>query len=249
MTLFSLPLGPDDVRAFLSRGRSQIRVPITSANSYVDGCVAPKLYAALVWDSHVYVDPGPSPAGNRGPYLHVPHGNGDSVHRVYPRWQPGDRITVKERWADADCMYQEHVNDAPSTVAYEADKSAILFNAKRPMAVPAFDLRSWNWDRLRWRAAQTMPRDFSRLSLDVLSIRAVHLCDVTTADILAEGIEVPDVDYNVPERPDVLDAERDAYAREAFRTRWDASYGKNAPWSQNRWTWAFTVKAKRGART
>lgn len=34
--------------------------------------------------SRAWIDPGPSPAGNRGPYLQVP-GEDESVHRVYPR--------------------------------------------------------------------------------------------------------------------------------------------------------------------
>jgi hypothetical protein len=32
-----------------------------------------------------YVDLGPSVAGNLGPYWHVPHTDGDTVHRLYPK--------------------------------------------------------------------------------------------------------------------------------------------------------------------
>lgn len=36
----------------------------------------------LDW-SNAWVDNGPSPAGNAGPYLHVPYPKGDTVHRIY----------------------------------------------------------------------------------------------------------------------------------------------------------------------
>jgi hypothetical protein len=95
-SLSPIPLSAPDVLAFLSGNRTQIRFPITARNSLVDGRPSPKLFAALVWNERVYVDPGPSPAGNPGPYLHVPHRNGDSTHRVYPRWGPGDRLWAQE---------------------------------------------------------------------------------------------------------------------------------------------------------
>lgn len=43
-----------------------------------------------------YIDPGPSPAGNLGPYLKVPTTEPDpgwrTVHRVYAAFQPGERV-------------------------------------------------------------------------------------------------------------------------------------------------------------
>ena len=38
----------------------------------------------LDW-SRARLDMGPSPAGNRGPYWHVPLKDGETVHRLYPR--------------------------------------------------------------------------------------------------------------------------------------------------------------------
>jgi hypothetical protein len=38
----------------------------------------------LDWDK-AYVDLGPSVAGNLGPYWHVPHCDGDTAHRLYPK--------------------------------------------------------------------------------------------------------------------------------------------------------------------
>lgn len=44
----------------------------------------PEEWEALDW-AKAYVDMGPSPAGNLGPYWHVPLGDGDTVHRLYPK--------------------------------------------------------------------------------------------------------------------------------------------------------------------
>lgn len=43
-----------------------------------------KQWESLDW-SKAYVDMGPSVAGNLGPYWHVPHKDGDTVHRLYPK--------------------------------------------------------------------------------------------------------------------------------------------------------------------
>ena len=41
-------------------------------------------WAELDW-SKAWVDLGPSPAGNLGPYWHVPDRDGDCTHRLYPK--------------------------------------------------------------------------------------------------------------------------------------------------------------------
>lgn len=57
---------------------------VSRFNSLVDGRkVGWREWASLDLDK-AWVDPGPSPAGNPGPYLKVP-GPDDATHRVYPR--------------------------------------------------------------------------------------------------------------------------------------------------------------------
>jgi hypothetical protein len=57
------------------------------------------LWNDLDW-AKAYVDAGPSPAGNPGPYWHVPLKSGDSVHRLYPkipgRWRIPAYRAVRE---------------------------------------------------------------------------------------------------------------------------------------------------------
>lgn len=41
----------------------------------------------LDWDK-AWVDSGPSPAGNVGFYLHVPHKTWETIHRIYFKKKP-----------------------------------------------------------------------------------------------------------------------------------------------------------------
>ena len=78
---------------------------VTRRNSLVDGYPMPPCKQRF-WDSlelhTARVDPGPSPAGNPGPYLHVHRtstdGKGwDTWHRIYRR--PDRRVKAWREWA------------------------------------------------------------------------------------------------------------------------------------------------------
>lgn len=43
-----------------------------------------ELFNDLDW-SKAWVDAGPSPAGNLGPYWHAPRKDGETIHRLYPK--------------------------------------------------------------------------------------------------------------------------------------------------------------------
>ena len=70
---------------------------LTHQDWLIDGCPCKAAdWARLDW-SRAWVDLGPSPAGNPGPYWHVPayykEDDDERVHRLYPkllktRWQP-----------------------------------------------------------------------------------------------------------------------------------------------------------------
>ena len=101
--LFSAPM----VRALLAGTKTQTRRLLTPRNTLFDGGRWPNYLAehAFHWD-RAWIDLGPSPAGNPGPYLKLPVTNiamqpesrEETVHRVYPVTQPGDRLWVREGW-------------------------------------------------------------------------------------------------------------------------------------------------------
>ena len=105
-----------------------------------------------------------------------------------------------------------------------------------------------------WRPSMFMPRWASRITLEVTGIRAERIKDIDCEDIVAEGLEVPDVDYSVPDHPHTLDAERERYARDKFRTLWDEINGKRKrgafAFARDPWVWRveFRVAEAPGAR-
>jgi hypothetical protein len=80
-------------------------VKIAANTSLIDGRPATKeRWAELLMDHPgIYADDGPSPAGNPGPYLHVPNADGQRWHRVYPKFRRTvgvERTSVGWRWVE-----------------------------------------------------------------------------------------------------------------------------------------------------
>ena len=170
----------DMVCAILQDRKNQTRRLPTWHNSFVDGCRNKKLFASLDWTSpDIYVDDGPSPAGNIGPYLHVPHKTDGTVHRVYPQWQKNDRLWVKEtaciapkRFATPDDSCVKDKDGEPRYIQYRA-------------TCPDEDgMRGY---KLKWTPSIFMPRWASRINLTVKNIRVERVQEITPTDAVAEG--------------------------------------------------------------
>ena len=165
-------------------GKTQTRRLATANNLFLDGWPIGRnpvvgksnrwIFDALDW-SQAWIDSGPSPMGNPGPYWHVPctHPDaGETVHRLYPKWQRGDRLWVKETWTHTGTGVWT-INDArqgarDGRVSYAAD--GLIAGAKY-------------WPSI------FLPREFSRLTLTVTDVRLQRLWSIVEADAIAEGIE------------------------------------------------------------
>lgn len=159
----------------------------------------------------------------------------DAMLSLSPFGSPGDRLWVREtlrrldegpvseQWCYADGVAVTLPEGSP-------DVPAMLSWARRKALVGAVC------------ASIHMPRWASRILFQVTEIRVERLQTITTADIIAEGIDVPDVDYRVPDDPRRLDAERDAFARSLWSKTWDGINGKRAPWSSDPWVWVLSFK-------
>jgi len=154
----------DMVRALLAGIKQQTRRLPTPRNCLVDGyATGAKRWSELdIASPDAFVDPGPSPAGNNGPYLKVPARAGDTWHRVYPRVQVGDRIWVRETWG-------EFVR-RPGVPVYRADSDNVLGNSNP------------------WRPAIHMPRWASRITLEITAVRAERLQAISQEDAMCEGV-------------------------------------------------------------
>ena len=165
--IFSTPM----VSALIRGTKTQTRRVLKWQNSLLNGSPWRKDTKSLDWNwNDSWIDPGPSPAGNLGPYMKLPYGGTDpswidTVHRVYPKHQVGDRLWVRETWTHDGC--------ADGLTAYRADG-----------AEP-------NHISCRWRSPIHMPRRLSRLTLTITHVQIRRLKDIGEADAMAEGVSGP----------------------------------------------------------
>lgn len=147
-----------EVLAIQSGRKTVLRRPVSASNSTVYGYSSRQLWGHLLWDSEVpapaFVDSGfPNSDGvYRYAYLHVPARHPEDrkgwerQYRVQCRWEPGDRLWCRERWAISA------LHDGPRAV-YAADGNW----AGRAIAH-------------LWNPASRMPKRWSRITLEVESV-------------------------------------------------------------------------------
>jgi hypothetical protein len=235
MTDYPMIYGAPMVRALQAGIKTQTRRIITPGNSLFNGGKWSALHKRQEWDwKGAWVDGGPSPMGNPGPYLKLPWKAGDddfagSVHRIYPVIQPGDRIWVKEAWRfDAawdECKPSEmHAGDA---ICYEADG--------------AQDVRAWGhpFTPGRYRSARFMSRWDSRTTLTVTDVRPQRVQDIIEADARAEGVQP------ILPHPNEMGLAGAGSYRDGFRALWNSIHGPDA-WARNDYVWAYSFSVHHG---
>lgn len=221
--LFSAPM----VRALLDGSKSQTRRLVAPANSLVDG-EGYRAWPHLDFDGSEWVDAGPSPAGNPGPYLKVANIDGERRHRVYSRIQVGDVLWVKETFA-SNAQIGVHPADA-----------SIVYRATDP---DWSECGAW-----RWKPSIFMRRAESRITLRVTSVRVERLQDISEADARAEGAcelplqeGAPGAWWRVPGTG--MGPHRSA--RAAFKALWESINGAES-WAANPWVWVVGFERVEG---
>lgn len=231
--IFSAPM----VRALLAGTKTQTRRVLGPGTSFLDGSPWPRGHAAQSWRwDRAWVDPGPSPAGNAGPYLKVPRGDDQTVHRVYPIWWLGMRLWVREAWAPLTAL----THNDPGTRAladrgfYRADRGTV------------------DGEIGRWRPSIHMPRWASRLTLTVTDVRVQRLQNISEADAWAEGVQT--WAQCLADDPAITDGHIDAMVKEAgdhpgsgrngFACLWNSINGPGA-WQANPWVAAISFSVER----
>lgn len=239
--IFSAPM----VRAFLDDRKTQTRRALGTGNTLFNCGPWTKLHRAQEWAwESAWVDPGPSPAGNPGPYLKLQWAAGDAltfedtVHRVYPIWQPGDRLYVREAW----CALADN---PASEVCQLATGDGVAYRATDDDEMSIYP---------RWRPSIHMPRWASRLTLTVTDVRVQRLQDISEADAVAEGVTADAwVQPDGTEKPSCVSA---------FCDLWNSLHGprprrraggtlppRPSPdftWDANPWVVALTFAVRKG---
>ena len=218
------------VRAILS-GKTQTRRPVTASTAIVNGRarVRPDVFTRYDLGA-ARVDPGPSPAGNPGPYLRAcsTHPDDDgAMARLYAPWIVGDVLWVRENAYIAPPGFGDV--DACNAVDSEGHRRLVGYAA------------SMDGDSVRcakdYGVTQTpsihMSRWAARLFLRVTAIRCERVQDITEEDAVAEGTREPSV-VQVIGGGDVTE-------RRVFARLWSATYGASS-WERNEWVWALTFE-------
>ncbi len=119
----------------------------------------------------------------------------------------GDRLWVREPWSP--------VSEGRRRVEYESDFGPAAAEQRRP-----------------WRPGRFLPREASRLTLEVRSVYPQRLGDLTPQDAIAEGM------------PPTLLEDDPAAAVQRFARLWDDFYGPGEfAWGSNPWVWVVRFKA------
>jgi len=198
--LFSAPM----VRALLDGTKTQTRRLVKGAPDDWEP-VQPEVYSPTVVDRHGDEQPGPDAygAGNK---------DGDCWIRC-PYGQPGDQLWVRETWArddeDGALMYRADLG---------RDMSADAWEQGRLEGVP----------RYRWRPSIHMPRQASRLTLEVTGVRVERLHQISRGDAMAEGCPFANMqDGESPVR--------------WYEYLWRAINGPDS-WDANPWVWVVEFR-------
>lgn len=216
------------VRAVLDDRKRQTRRILTPGNTLFNGGSWTKLTKAQDWNwDAAFVDQGPSPAGNPGPYLHLPWQGGDkdpfegTRHRIYPRIQPGDRLWGKETFARCETC---------AAINYRA-------SIKTPYNCAACDTPID-----RWRPSIFLPRQHARIVQPVTQVRIERLQDITEEDARAEGVYRGKASGRFADDFFTMAIIGDwfASARAWYRDLWGRINGEGS-WEKNPWVLVYDV--------
>lgn len=186
------------VRALLDGKKTQTRRPIKPRHPWSMF----ETEAGQPWpyfDPYVYAEPDPVP-------VPCPYG------------QPGDHLWVKEAWNTGIC------GEIP-TICYRA-----TCETDDPCGFPI----TWNqYDayppkRKGWQSPRFMPRELSRITLEITAIRAERLHDISGLDCIAEGLICGALIIQ-------------SALQQEYKTLWQSIHGP-ASWDQNPWVWVIEFR-------
>ena len=217
------------VRAILDDRKTQTRRVVKDCRAFAEWNVTPgDAYDCIVAD-----DRGGAAflvAGDHGYTNFVP----------CPYGKPGDRLWVREAWAEFPAIHPpSHEHHMPAGAGYRTD-------IDRCGQVPVAGVfRTWDRHDVRRRPSIHMPRWASRITLEVSGVRVERLQDISEDDARAEGVD-PYVMGHGPITAAELQAEpgyrEPAMYRQGFEFLWNQINGKRAAWSSNPWVWVVEFR-------
>lgn len=193
------------VRAILAGNKTQTRWIVTKRNSVL---------GSGTWPEDGLTRAFPQRDGSK---LMLP-GEDDTLHRLWPKWSPGENLWVRETWKPDPawgCLRMK-----PSEIP---EGTNILYRATLPEDHPKATLG-------KWHPSIFMPRWASRITLEITAVRVERLQDIRSEDAEDEGCE-PAFVY-----PDDI-----ASACIQFRELWESINGADS-WTANPWVWVIEFR-------
>lgn len=140
--------------------------------------------------------------------------------------RPGDIIWVREKWRIQEIFEHECI------VRYRADSADLKI---------ACDKKSLHIDKntmpTDWRHPILMPLHFSRIFLEVLTVRCIRLQDISEKEACDEGM------MPTPEALKAFPVLNFSSAIYNFITEWDNIYTEREfEWDANPWVWVVTFR-------
>lgn len=238
------PFKSQMVLAILDDRKNQTRRVITPHNSTVNGypgqqydwskfdwkgeaLLSEKLSVGITFDRKA---PAPWTDGDSKKYyqyIHVPYDwpKQGTIYRVRPKWEVGDHLWVQEalRWSNVG-----------NPIRYAADIRPVLKDGETPLA--------WPWLNPVLPSI-FMPRWASRITLEIVEVRAQPVQDITSDDAFEEGMTqgiATQMGLSVPVSEEEFNFTK---TRRTFQYYWDHINAKRGfPWANNDWVWAYSFR-------
>lgn len=141
------------------------------------------------------------------------------VGSACPYGQPGDRLWVRETWAnpgEEGVLYRANPEDAALVERWKTDP---------------------NYPQVKWTPSIHMPKAFCRLWLELTEVRVEQLQEISQADAIAEGappshpsIDVVSREFGYPD-----------FSRSWYAQLWESINGEGS-WERNSWVWVLTFR-------
>jgi hypothetical protein len=165
-------------------------------------------------NEHGYFQWTPRSEGHNGVYTY------DSFLAECPYGVPGDRLWVREAWADL------RGQGFGVTHAHKGIEDPESKRCREEYGV-------------KWKPSIHMPRWACRIVLEITEIRVQRVQDCSTEDAIAEGAESWEGEC-------VLREKRLTKAQLQYAALWDSINGPGS-WDANPWVWAITFRVEKGA--
>jgi hypothetical protein len=144
------------------------------------------------------------------------------VLTLCPYGAPGDRLWVRETWAH-ETDFGTHTGKA----LYRADGDKREIEYGKPTD--------------KWRPSIHMPRCYSRLTLEVVSVRVERVQEISEKDATAEGLDGYVMGQGPVSRGELAIEPgywHERFYRLGFQHAWDAMHAKRGyGWDANPWVW------------